>query len=253
MRDVPIGIALGLAALAACASGEAPGTGDPDAPGGPGVDAPVDVDAPPSPPGDASVVDAPATPVDAPTTPIDAAPPIDAPLPPVDGGCTPTTTERLLNPAFDATPIATGWTETRIDPDEALIRADGVAEHSAPNAAWMGGLTSGTDILHQDVMIPAGTTALVLRGQYQVRTSEFFPGDFDRGYVELTDTAGTVLETVMQVNDSGATTAWTPFMRQFTNPRAGQTVRIRIRSTNDSSGTTSFYFDSLSLQATVCQ
>ena len=35
--------------------------------------------------------------------------------------------------------------------------------------------------------------------------------------------------------------------------QAGQTVKIRFRSTNDFSLETSFFFDSLALDATICQ
>jgi hypothetical protein len=56
---------------------------------------------------------------------------------------------------------------------------------------------------------------------------------------------------VLSVSDAGATSGWTSFSRTFTGSYAGQTVRIRLRSTNDSSSATSFYFDTLALQATV--
>jgi hypothetical protein len=45
---------------------------------------------------------------------------IDAPPP-----CVEIMTELLNNPAFDATPMGTGWMETRIDPAYALITDEG--------------------------------------------------------------------------------------------------------------------------------
>src|SRR5438128_859225 len=84
----------------------------------------------------------------------------------------------------------------------------------------------GPAALDQDVAIPAGTTALTLRGQYDVRTSELFPLGFDFGYVEITSTTGSVLETVLTLSDAGATTGWTAFSHALTGHYAGQTVRI---------------------------
>jgi hypothetical protein len=193
---------------------------------------------------DGSVVDA---------RPIDARP-VDARVVDAPPGCTTMILQLLNNPAFDANPVGTGWTETLIDPMYPLITPDdGVPEHTAPNKAWLGGFETGTDELRQDVVVPVGTTALVLRGQVDIRTDEFLGGPFDIATVALTTTGGAVLETVLNVSDVDATTSWTPFQRIFGQPYAGQTVRVRVRSTNDGSYATSFYFDSLALEATVCQ
>lgn len=235
-------------AAAACATAEAPGTGGPDARR---IDARL---------ADGALIDGPATdgtqidaapidarPIDA--RPIDAAIPIDAPA-----MCTPVVTQRLVNPAFDANPIGTGWIETLIDPIYPLITPDdGVPEHTAPNKVWMGGLLSGDDEVRQDIAIPAGTTRLLLRGQYDVRTDEFFPGVYDTSSVVLTTPTNVVLETVLAVDDDDGTAAWTPFQRIFTQTYAGQTVRVRIRSHNDESDVSSFFYDTFFLEATVCQ
>ncbi|HVV84704.1 MAG TPA: hypothetical protein VHE35_16680 [Kofleriaceae bacterium] len=203
---------------------------------------------------DASDVDAPS--VDA-RTPIDAgaidASNIDARV--VDApGCTTMLLQRLTNATFDAAPLGTGWSETPIDPMYPLITADdGVPEDTAPNKAWLGGIESGDDELHQDVAIPAGTTQLLLRGKYDVRTDEFFPGVYDDSQVDLVSTGGAVLENVLSVDDDGATTGWTSFQRLFSQSYAGQTVRVRLQSHNDDTDVTSFFYDSLALEATVCQ
>jgi len=177
---------------------------------------------------------------------------IDAPTV-TDAACTPTTTQLLVNPAFDLTPVGTGWVETLINPTYPLITGDdGIAEHTAPYKAWMGGLVSGSDSLYQQVTVPAGTTSLVVRGQYEVRTAELAGSTvYDSGAVELTNAAGTVLETVLTASNLTPTTVWTAFQRTFTSPYAGQAVRLRFRSTNDVSDETSFYFDTIVLEATV--
>lgn len=236
-------------AAAACATAEPGGTSGPDA--RPRPDARVVTDGP--------VTDGPA--IDGPVIdgalidarPIDAAVPIDAATA-IDAACTPVVVQKLLNPAFDGSPLGTGWVETLIDPTYPLITPDdGVVEDTAPNKAWMGGLLSGDDELRQDVLIPAGTTRLVLRGKYDLRTDEFFPGVYDNVTIALTTPANVVLETVLATDDDHATTVWTPFQRIFNQTYAGQTVRVRIRSHNDDSDATSFFFDSFALEATVCQ
>ena len=161
---------------------------------------------------------------------------------------------QALRRAFDNAPLGTGWVQTVIDPLYPPITPDdGVPEHSAPNKAWMGGLLSGDDEIRQDVMIPVGTTRLVLRGVYDVRTDEFLAGVYDTSTVQLTTTANAVLDTVLSLDDDDGTAAWTPFQRIFPQAFAGQTVRVLIRSHNDDSDVSSFFYDSLALEATVCQ
>lgn len=226
-----------LLAIGGCATAEPPGTGEgPDARR---IDARVT---------DGSVTDGP-LPTDGSVTDarvIDARI-IDAP------GCVPVTMQRLVNPSFDANPVGTGWVETLIDPMYPLITADdGVPEHSAPYKLWMGGLPSGDDEARQDILIPAGTTQLLLRGQYDVRTAEIF-GVFDTSTVDLTTPGNVVLQNALAVDNEDDTTGWTSFQRIFPQTYAGQTVRLRIRSHNDVSEETSFFYDSLALEATVCQ
>ncbi len=257
-RSSAVSVALALAlAAGGCATAEVSGTGGPDArridartPDGAVTDGPatdgaaLDARAIDARAIDGAVIDA---------RPIDAAIPIDAATA-IDAACTPVVMQRLVNPAFDASPLGTGWVETLIDPAYPLITPDdGVPEHTAPNKAWMGGLLSGDDELRQDVAIPAGTTRLLLRGVYDLRTDEFFPGVYDNATVALTTPGNVLLETVLAIDDDGATSAWTPFQRIFAQTYAGQTVRVRIRSHNDDSDATSFFFDTLVLEATVCQ
>lgn len=228
---IVIGAAAGL--VTGCASA---GSSDP---GNNGVDASVPVDAP--------------RPIDGPST----TPPIDAPVtPPVDAppGCTMMNINVLANPAFDMTPIGMGWVAAPIDPMYPIITADGTLVQSAPNKAWMGGLAraNANDTLHQDFTVPAGATALRLAGFYEVRTQELF-GVYDRAKVELTTTAGTLIQQAFAVDNNGATTAWTPLAFNFSTAHAGETVRLRLSTTSDTTDSTSFFFDSLSMSATVCQ
>lgn len=218
-------LAFGLASLAACATAT-PGAEGSDAQGGRDGSTPQD------------------------------ARPDGAPQP--DAFCGTIEMELLTNPAFDSTPGNMGWTETRIDQASALVVGTGGATPlSAPNKAWLGGLerpaATNKDALHQDVAIPAGATSLTLTGSSWVASQELnivnIP--FDIGTVELTSTSGNSLEVVIALDNLDEGTAWTAFTKTFANAHAGETVRIRMSSESDATYVTNFYFDSLSLKATV--
>jgi hypothetical protein len=250
--------ALAAAVLAGCASGE--GARPSDAPFG-GDDAKLYLDgmtefadAPPH--IDAAIDARPDAPPDARRdAPIDAHV-IDAP----PDACVPITTEVLQNPVFDLTPLGTGWHETPIDAADPLIGSDGPAPQSAPYKAWFGGLSgddvgqsSATDLLYQDVTVPAGTTQLVLTGYYEVGTTES-PNDavYDTLTVDLIQTNGTPIENVLSLSNLTSAPSYTLFSHAFTANVAGQTVRLRITSTNDITNSTGWVFDTLSLKATHC-
>ena len=255
--------ALAAAALAGCASGSAASS---DAPAGGGPDAKVyldgqiegtdaAIDAPPH--IDAAIDAHPDAAPDAhPDAHVDAAPMIDAP----PDACVPITTELLVNPAFDLPTVGQGWTEVNIDNTYPIITGDdGIVEQTAPYKAWMGGLagtdentTSVTDQLYQDVVVPAGTTSLVLTGYREVRTAETGTTVYDTGNVDLLQTNGSPIEAVLAENNAAPTTAWTAFSHTFGGNLSGMTVRLRFTTTNDITNATSFYFDTLSLKATHC-
>jgi hypothetical protein len=214
-------LALGIASLTACATA-AGGEGS-DAQGG----------------GDSS-------------TPSDAG--VDA-RPQPDANCGTIEVELLTNPAFDAG--LPPWVEKRIDPAYGIIvGTGGVAALTAPNKAWLGGFAKAApndDQLHQDVPVPANASSLTLTGSYWVGTNETLSFAFDIGSVDLANTANNSMENVLALDNRNATTAWTPFSKTFTNVYAGQTIRILMKSSGDSNNVTNFFFDSLSLKATVPQ
>ena len=183
----------------------------------------------------------------------------DAAPPPPDA-CVPVATELLANPAFDLSPLGTGWTEQDINTSYPIVTGDtGLAPQSAPYRAWMGGFAgtdigqaSATDMLYQDVTVPAGTTQLVLTGYYAVATSETDPTPYDTASVDLLQTNGTPIEPILAMDNTTLATSYAQFTHTFTSNVAGQTVRLRFTSTNDITNPTSFYFDTLSLQATHC-
>lgn len=167
----------------------------------------------------------------------------------------------LSNPVLDLNPSGMGWIQQNIDDLAPIITGDdGVAEHSPPFKAWMGGLeafdygvNSVTDTLYQDVTIPANTTQVRLTGVYEVRTMEVDPTAYDTAQLALTQTDGTPLQVVKDLSNLTPTTTWTAIDTLAPANLAGQTIRVRITTTNDVIDATSFYFDTLALTATICQ
>jgi hypothetical protein len=178
----------------------------------------------------------------------------DAPPDAPPDACIPVTTQLLQNPVFDLTPMGMGWTEQLIQSGYPLITAqDGVPEHTAPYKAWLGGFTGNgvTDVLYQDVAIPPLTTQLVLTGYYDVRTNESSGSTvYDSASMSLTQTNGTPIVTMLSMSNLTPRSAWTLFTHTFAQNLSGQTVRLRLTSSNDTSYTSSFYFDTFSLMAT---
>ncbi len=221
-------------------------------------------------PVDASAVDAPKV-IDGQT--IDTPPPIDAMIDAMPDAmpdavpdaapdafvCVPVTTQLLANPSFDLAPMGTGWTQMPIDPAYPPITdQDGPAEQSAPYKVWMGGIVAPTvggtvtDIVYQDVVVPANTTQLVLTGYYLVGTQETGTTAYDTGSLAFTQTSGTQIVAVNSFSNLTPVAAWTAI--NFTVPQnlSGQTIRLRMTSSNDDSFVTNFFFDSFALNATHC-
>ncbi len=180
----------------------------------------------------------------------------DAPPPPPPDACIPVTTQLLMNPVLDLTPMGTGWAQQPINSNYPLITAqdspNGPPEHSPPYKAWLGGFDGNgvTDVLHQDLAIPAATSQLVLTGFYQVRTDETGGTVYDSASVGLIQTNGTPIEMALSVSNAAPKSAWTAFAHTFTQNVSGQTVRLRLTSSSDTSRPTSFFFDTLAITAT---
>ena len=144
-----------------------------------------------------------------------------------------------------------------------IVTGDGSPnEDTAPYKAWLGGFIGDdfgvdtlTDELHQDVAIPANTTALRLTAKYAVGTEEVTSGAYDTAQLAITQTNGTPIQVIKSLSNLTTTSGWVAIDQTINNAAtlSGQTVRVRITSSNDYDGATSFFFDSFQLIATVCQ
>jgi hypothetical protein len=243
MRGATLAIAVSVSMLGGCARGSVAASDD--AGGAPRADAAVRIDARPGTP------DAPPLPDAPPPPPPDAPPP-----PPPPDACIPVTTQLLANPELDWEPVGTSWGQQIIKPGYPLVTSQdnlvAPAEHSAPYKAWLGGFAGSavTDVLYQDVAIPAATSRLVLTGFYAVRTDETSGTTYDTATVSLTQTGGAWIATALSLSNLTPQVGWAQFGYTFPQGLSGQQLRVRFSSTNDGARPTSFFFDTLALTAT---
>ena len=73
---------------------------------------------------------------------------------------------------------------------------------------------------------------------------------WDYMYVQILNSSGGVLGTVQTLNDGSTKNAWTKSTFDITAYK-GQTIRVYFKMTTDSSLTTSFFVDDVSVN--VCQ
>ena len=187
---------------------------------------------------------------------VDSAPVIDATLP-VDTRTT-NVRELLVNPAFDLAPLEIGWTNPGIPiVYQALAPGGGQTDHpdvaaqSQPNLAWFGGTDSADDRLSQSIAIPAGATQMTFRLIYVVITAKTGTTEIDT--FDATLLAGTHVVSLAHLSNLDAIDTWTPIAVPVPAALAGQTVTLQLHAVTNASATrtTSFYIDTLSLQATA--
>ena len=222
-------------AVAACARAQDAGdAGRTDA--APPSDAPAD-----------APVDAPAPPVDA--SPPDAARPDARPDAPPDA-CVATWTPLLSNAAFDLGD--TQWLSSGSVITDASMMP--IAPQSPSYAAWLAGYNGADEYLAQTVTVPGGATALRLRTYRCFVTSDVSGAD-DHLSIELRDASGaTVLETLGSYSnlDVGTVCSWGTLVLHAASAHAGESIRLHFHATTDALYPTSYYVDTLALEARAC-
>jgi hypothetical protein len=120
--------------------------------------------------------------------------------------------------------------------------------------AWLGGVDNSEETLEQDVMIPAGATALRLQGFHLITTEEPTTTPFDHFTLELVSMDGLTDNVILDLSNADASSKWVMFDQPFTaTGYAGQTWTVRLRSNLGLFYSTDFFVDTLRLQARVCQ
>ncbi len=157
----------------------------------------------------------------------------------VGGGCT----NAIVNPGFETG--TTPWTVSG-----QVTRSTGTFPHSGTAYMIINGVNSSSGTLFQTVTIPTnGCTNLQF--WLNITTSEAAGASvFDRLFIEVRSTTGTLLSTLTTFSNQNSGTAGVYVLRGPFNLSsfAGQTVRIQFRGTNDITLPTSFRVDDVSLQ-----
>ncbi len=190
---------------------------------------------------------------------VDARPSVDAPAnadAPPDASCVPGPRQLLVNPNFDLVPAGMGWTQMPADPATPIVAAPptGLTAPSGANVAWFGGAPSATDVLSQDIVVPASATSFELVGKRLIGSEELVALDFDTLTITVQSTAGATLATLATLSnaDENLSVAFVPFAFAAPMPFAGQTVRLHFRAQTDASFNTNFFFDDLGVNVTAC-
>jgi hypothetical protein len=153
----------------------------------------------------------------------------------------------IANPGFESG--ATSWTQSS-SAGAAIITNDAANARAGSWYAWLGGANSVTDTLTQDIVVPS--TQPRLQFWYRVTTNETVPGDWDIMSVTIASpSSGAVLATVTSFSNQHATSGWTQSPTFDLSAFAGQTVRLRFAVSTDSSETTSFRIDDVSVTGTT--
>jgi len=155
------------------------------------------------------------------------------------GGCT----NAIVNPGFE-----TGTTPWTISGQ--VTRSTGSFPHSGTAYMILNGVNSSSGTLFQTVTVPTnGCTNLQF--WLNITTNEAAGASvFDRLFIEVRSTGGTLLATLATFSNQNSGTAGVYVLRGPFNLSsfAGQTVRIQFRGTNDITLPTIFRVDDVSLQ-----
>jgi extracellular elastinolytic metalloproteinase len=151
-------------------------------------------------------------------------------------------TELIVNPGFEAGTapwVASGQ----------ITFSTGAFPHSGTRYVVVNGIDNTTGAIYQTVSIPSGGANLNF--WLNISTQEA-AGDpvFDRFFVEVRNTSGTLLATLATFSNQNSGTAGVYVLRgPFNlNSFANQTVRIQFRGTNDVTLPTSFRIDDISVK-----
>ncbi|HEX5707704.1 MAG TPA: M36 family metallopeptidase [Pyrinomonadaceae bacterium] len=151
-------------------------------------------------------------------------------------------TNIIVNPGFESG--TTPWVVSG-----QITRSTGTFPHGGVAYMIINGVNSTSGTLYQTVTIPSGGASLNF--WLNITTSEAAGASvFDRLFIEVRSTSGTLLATLATFSNQNSGTAGVYVLRgpYNLNSFAGQTVRIQFRGTNDITLPTSFRVDDVSVQ-----
>ncbi|HQU81906.1 MAG TPA: M4 family metallopeptidase [Pyrinomonadaceae bacterium] len=158
---------------------------------------------------------------------------------------TPTGSNLLVNGGFETS--ITPWVSSGTG---ALYTANGASPHGGTGYVYFGNANNATGQTYQQVSIPSTATGTLTFWLNVTSAETTTTTQYDRLFVEVRNTAGTLLATPATYSNLNKTTSSTTYSQKSLNLAAykGQTVRVQFRTTNDSSLITTFRVDDAVLQ-----
>ncbi|HEV7892864.1 MAG TPA: M36 family metallopeptidase [Pyrinomonadaceae bacterium] len=155
------------------------------------------------------------------------------------GGCT----NQLVNSGFETgtTPwVASGQ----------ITFSTGAFPHTGTHYVIVNGVNSSTGTIYQTVTVPTSGCSNLSFWLNITTTEAAGASVFDRLFIEVRNTSGTLLATLATFSNQNSGTAGVYVLRgpYNLNAFAGQTVRIQFRGTNDITLPTNFRIDDVSVQ-----
>lgn len=157
------------------------------------------------------------------------------------------------NPGFEAGIPPAPWTETgsfeQISGTATDVNGASVAPHGGTKMAWMAGYDNGNDYLYQNVTVPNVAANVNLSFWLKVSTSDGVATAFDFLYVDVYNSTGTTfLGNLATYSNKNSSAGWVQKTGLSMNSWKGQTIRLRLHATNDTSNPTDFLVDDFVLQ-----
>ena len=128
--------------------------------------------------------------------------------------------------------------------------ANGSAPHGGTGYVYFGVNNSATGSAYQTVSIPTTATGTLTFWLNVTSSETTTTTQYDKLFVEVRNTSGTLLTTAATYSNLNKVASATTYSQKSLNLAAykGQTVRVQFRSTMDSSITTTFRVDDVSLK-----
>ncbi len=175
--------------------------------------------------------------------------------------CGSTPTERLLNGSFESLTASTNtapdgsWTRSAYSGTSFnTLIAGGSTAHGGTDNAYLGVNNSASQTVDSKATaIPAGATSATLSFWTSIVTSETTTSTaYDKLLVQVVDSStNTVLATLVTLSNLDKTSSSTTYVQRSYNVTSykGKSVTVRFKATNDSSYTTTFRVDDVSLKS----
>lgn len=148
----------------------------------------------------------------------------------------------LLNSDFESGEAS--WTIS-----SGVLTSNASLAHGGSQYAWLGGYNNAADAVSQTVSIPANASDASLQFWYRIGTNETSVStgyDFLRVYVKNPTTDAT-LATLKTYSNLNATSGWVQSEQIDLAAYKGQSIKLQFAATTDSSLTSSFLIDDVSV------